>query len=138
MITKNDYRIGVRNGDLGEIVQIYDEPQVDSFGQDIYGLINIDNRSIDMTAQVQNLLDLGYAITTHKSQGSQWDTVILILENRALHMLDKNLLYTGATRAQKKLIICCENSDLIQKAVHRGSMASSRRTNLLHHLHQDW
>ena len=133
MVVKNDYTIGVRNGDLGVIAELYDEPTEDGS----YGLVRIDRRDVEMTLDMLNLLDLGYAITTHKSQGSQWDTVILVLESTALNMLDKNLLYTGATRAQKKLIICCDEPDLIQKAVDRGSIASTRTTNLLHHLHAD-
>ena len=53
-------------------------------------------------------------------------------------MLDKTLLYTGVTRAQKKLIVCCEDMDLVQKAVDRGSVAFLRKTNLLQHLKADF
>ena len=53
-------------------------------------------------------------------------------------MLDKTLLYTGATRAQKKLIVCSEDMDLIQHAVDRGSIALQRKTNLLQHLNAEF
>ena len=53
-------------------------------------------------------------------------------------MLDKALLYTGATRAQKKLIVACEDPDLILDAVDRGLIAHQRKTNLLQHLHADF
>ena len=83
-------------------------------------------------------MDHGFAVTIHKSQGSQWENVILVLDRAAENMLDKTLLYTGATRAQQKLIICCEDEALIDDAVARGSIASQRHTNLLHHLNNDF
>lgn len=134
LIMKNDYDIGVRNGDLGTIVDIFDEATED--GQ--LGSIKIDGRTIDLNANLLDKMNLGYAMTIHKSQGSQWENVVLVLDRRAMHMLDKTLLYTGATRAQKKLIVCCEDMDLIQQAVDRGSIALQRKTNLLQHLNADF
>jgi exodeoxyribonuclease V alpha subunit len=134
LIMKNDYDIGVRNGDLGTIVEIFDEATED--GQ--LGSVKIDGRTIDLNENLLDKMNLGYAITIHKSQGSQWENVVLVLDRRAMHMLDKTLLYTGATRAQKKLIVCCEDMDLIQQAVDRGSIALQRKTNLLQHLNADF
>ena len=91
-----------------------------------------------ITDEVLDKIDLGYAITIHKSQGSQWENVILILDEKARRMLDKTLLYTGVTRAEKKLVICCENLELIEDAVARGSIAQQRNTNLLEHLNTDY
>ncbi|MGK7661286.1 AAA family ATPase [Marinovum sp. E06] len=134
LIMKNDYEIGVRNGDLGTIVEILDEPTED--GQ--LGWVEIDDRMINLNADLLDKMSLGYAMTIHKSQGSQWENVILVLTRRAIHMLDKTLLYTGATRAQKKLIVCSEGMGLIQHAVDRGSIALQRKTNLLQHLNTDF
>lgn len=134
LITKNDYDIGVRNGDLGTIVEIFDDMTED--GQ--LGLVNIDGRMIDLNTDLLDKMNLGYAVTIHKAQGSQWENVILVLDPDAQRMLDKTLLYTGATRAQKKLIVCCEDMDLIQQAVDRGSIALQRKTNLLQHLNEDF
>ena len=52
-------------------------------------------------------------------------------------MIDKTLLYTGVTRAENNLIICCEDDKLIECAIARGSVAHSRQTNLLAHLLSD-
>jgi len=134
LIMKNDYDIGVRNGDLGTIVDIFDEATED--GQ--LGSVRIDGRMIDLNANLLDKMNLGYAMTIHKSQGSQWENVVLVVDRRAMHMLDKTLLYTGATRAQKRLIVCCEDMDLIQQAVDRGSIALQRKTNLLQHLNADF
>lgn len=50
-----------------------------------------------------NALDLGYAITIHKAQGSEWDKVFLIMTNSHSPMLSRELLYTGMTRAKQQL-----------------------------------
>lgn len=137
LITKNDYNIGIRNGDLGVIETIFEDQDLEADNQ-IFGVLNIDGRKIDLTHDVLDKMELGYAITIHKSQGSQWRNVILVLDEQAHRMLDKTLLYTGVTRAEKNLIICCENDDLIQDAVAKGSIALRRNTNLLEHLSTDY
>jgi exodeoxyribonuclease V alpha subunit len=134
LIMKNDYDIGVRNGDLGTIVEIFDEITEDGR----LGSVEINGRMIELNANLLDKMNLGYAMTIHKAQGSQWENVVLVLDRRAMRMLDKTLLYTGATRAQKKLIVCCEDMDLIQQAVDRGSIALQRKTNLLQHLNSDF
>ena len=134
LITKNDYDIGVRNGDLGTIVEIFDEQTEDGH----LGCVKIGGRMFDLNADLLDKMSLGYAMTIHKAQGSQWENVILVLNRRATHMLDKTLLYTGATRAQKKLIVCSEDMGLVQQAVDRGSIALQRKTNLLQHLDADF
>lgn len=133
LITKNDYSIGIRNGDLGFIKTIYDNSE-----EGVFGVLNLDGREIDITLDVLDKLELGYAITIHKSQGSQWQNVILVLDKDAERMIDKTLLYTGVTRAENKLIICCEDDQLIEGAIARGSVAHSRQTNLLEHLNTDY
>ena len=137
LITKNDYNIGIRNGDLGVIETIFEDQDLEADNQ-IFGVLNIDGRKIDLTFDVLDKMELGYAITIHKSQGSQWRNVILVLDEQAHRMLDKTLLYTGATRAEKNLVICCENPDLIENAVTKGSIALRRNTNLLEHLSSDF
>ena len=134
LVTKNDYKTGIRNGDLGTIVKVFDEATEDGR----LGLLKIDGRTIDLSVDMLDNLNLGYAMTIHKSQGSQWENVVLALDQGAIRMLDKTLLYTGVTRAQKKLIVCCEDMDLVQKAVDRGSVAFLRKTNLLQHLKADF
>lgn len=134
LITKNDYAMGVRNGDLGTIEEIYDEMTDDGS----LGVVNIDGQTIDLNSNLLEKMSLGHAITIHKAQGSEWENVVLVLDQAAHLMLDKSLLYTGATRAQKKLIVCCKDMGLIQKAVDRGSIAHQRKTNLLHHLNADF
>ena len=133
LVTKNDYTLGVRNGDLGVITEVYTEPN----DADVMGKLTIGSRVLDITEELLMKLDHGFAITIHKSQGSQWKNVILVLDRAAENMLDKTLIYTGATRAQKKLIVCGEDAALIDDAVSKGAIAQKRNTNLLKHLQLD-
>lgn len=61
-----------------------------------------------------NNLILGYAITVHKSQGSEWEKVYLCLHNSHNTMLSRELLYTAVTRAKKELFVICEPDTFIK------------------------
>lgn len=61
-----------------------------------------------------NKLDLSYAITVHKSQGSEWDKVFLLLHSSHNAMIKRELLYTACTRAKNHLLIVCEKDSLIK------------------------
>ena len=130
LVTENDYALGLRNGFLGSILKAYDEPIDGS-----YGIAQIDGDEVQLTESVMSKLELGFSITIHKSQGSQWDNVILALpaSRAAERMLDKTLLYTGATRARQNLVVCCPNREIIRRAVKRGSLSSMRTVNLQYH-----
>lgn len=76
-----------------------------------------DNNETDYTiqtaAEINNLL-FGYALTIHKSQGSQWEKVYCIFHCSHNRNLQRELLYTAITRAQKELYIICEPETFIQ------------------------
>lgn len=95
--TENNYNKGVFNGDIGFITKI------DSEEREI--IVNFDGFDViyDMTELDQ--ISLAYAITIHKSQGSEYHTVIMPILTQHFIMLNKNLLYTGITRAKKRLIL---------------------------------
>ena len=61
-----------------------------------------------------NSLILGYALTVHKSQGSEWDKVFLCLHNSHATMIQRELLYTAVTRAKKELFVICEEDTFIK------------------------
>lgn len=65
------------------------------------------NAKIDKAAEVNNML-LAYALTVHKSQGSEWRKVFLVFHQSHATMLQRELLYTGVTRAKEELYIICE------------------------------
>lgn len=63
-----------------------------------------------------NSLLLGYALTVHKSQGSEWRRVFFIVHNSHATMTQRELLYTAVTRAKEELIIICE-TDTFEKGI---------------------
>lgn len=63
--------------------------------------------SIDSAAEVNNML-LAYALTVHKAQGSEWRKVFLTLHQSHNTMVQRELLYTGVTRAREELYVICE------------------------------
>ena len=125
MVTRNDYEADIRNGDLGTITELFPAPDRHGAG----AAMTIEGRSIPLTLDVLNSLSLGYAVTVHKSQGSQWPVCILMLPPHASHMTDRSLLYTAATRASERLILCGDFA-LVRHGVTRISRSTGRRTNL--------
>ncbi len=92
---RNNYDLGVFNGDIGVI------DRIDPLAMTAAVLFLPDRRSV--TYQRENLLelDLAYAVTVHKSQGSEFEAVIIPLLTQHYKMLYRNLVYTGLTRARR-------------------------------------
>ncbi|MDP9010774.1 MAG: ATP-dependent RecD-like DNA helicase [Pseudomonadota bacterium] len=78
-------------------------------------------------AEMLDDLELGYAITVHKAQGSQWPRVIVAVTGNRL--LDRTLLYTAATRAQRQVILV-GNEAAARHATSSQPRAAGRRVNL--------
>lgn len=95
IVVQNNYEIEVFNGDMGIVQKINDE----------YVEVLIDDDVKRIPRNYFKILELSYAITIHKSQGSEFDAVILPVFPEHNFMLDKQLIYTGMTRAKKLLIL---------------------------------
>lgn len=104
----NDYKREVFNGDLGIINSI------DTTEQEV--VVNFGERSITYDYPDLNEIALAWSISIHKSQGSEYPVVILPLYMQHYLMLNRNLLYTGITRA-KKLVIVVGSKKAISIAV---------------------
>lgn len=81
-------------------------------------MLDSDTEKTLKTAAEVNALLLGYALTVHKAQGSEWDKVYCIFHNTHAMMMQRELLYTAVTRAKKELIVICE-PDTFQAAIKR-------------------
>ena len=114
MVTQNDYKLGVYNGDMGKLVGIHG----DCLTVKIHGVSPDDPDTLvdfPFEAAIEKL-KLAYAISVHKSQGSEFDTVILPVNRSQGRMLQRNLLYTAVTRARKQVWLLGEE-EAIRKAI---------------------
>ena len=94
---------GVFNGEIGRIEKV-------SLSEKKVKIRFDDNRICWYEFSELDQIDHSYAITIHKSQGSEFDVVILVVPQTAPMLLTRNLLYTGITRAKKLLIIVGNNN----------------------------
>ncbi len=109
--TKNSGEIS--NGDVGFIRNIFTDEE-----DQITATIGFGDRSREYTHEDMDVIDLAYAMTIHKSQGSEYDTVIVPILMGYYIMLRRNLLYTAITRAKKKVILVGEKKALFT-AIHK-------------------
>lgn len=118
MQKQNNYDKGVFNGDIGEIFAV----------QDHVVYVRYPEQDVKYEGQELDEITLAYAITVHKSQGSEYHTVIMTLVNSHAIMLQRNLLYTAVTRAKSKVILVGTKTAL-RTAVQ--NIRTSRRFTLL-------
>lgn len=114
----NNVDDNVFNGDIGSIRLIKNKEK------QVY--IDFDNNMIKYTPANYSNIKLGYAISIHKAQGSEFDYVVIPVLNKYNNMLYRKLIYTGITRAKKKLILIGEVSAFV-KSIH-NTREDNRRT----------
>lgn len=109
--TSNNYRLStpIYNGNIGIVKSIWYSEEADSRIMTI-DFIGIGN--VDVPEDYWLGIELGYAITVHKYQGSQSKNVIFGLDFTAYSLLTRELVYTGITRAQKKCYLICQTGAL--------------------------
>lgn len=99
-----DVGFGVFNGDIGKIVSIDDDNDVIT--------VLYDDREVDYTQDIFDEIDLAYAATVHKSQGSEFPVVIMPVFSGLPMLTSRNLLYTAITRAREMLILVGSEEDV--------------------------
>lgn len=97
MCTRNDYEREVYNGDIGQITSL------DAQSGELE--VGFDSRRVKYGRSALGDLELAYAITVHKSQGSEYPAVVVALGSEHFVMLRRNLLYTAMTRARRLLVL---------------------------------
>ena len=127
MQIRNDYDKEVFNGDIGTITK------VDTEERELTVLF--DEREVVYDVTELDELTLAYAVTIHKSQGSEYPIVVMPFTMSHFVMLQRNLLYTGVTRAKKILVLVGE-----KKAVYyaiKNETTTGRNTCLARRLKPD-
>lgn len=113
--TQNDYDLGLMNGSLGTVVRA-DGPFV------------VNWEGMELTLTDLSRMEHAYAITVHKSQGSQFKRVIIpVFESK---LLDRTMLYTAITRAREQVVLIGDRT-VLHKAVTEPPSSSIRKTGLV-------
>lgn len=130
LCTRNLWDRGLQNGSLGVVVQVEDEPRIlttengEDNGLALAWVDWDDGVRRPIVEEMLDDLELGYAITVHKAQGSQWPRVIVPLTGHRL--LDRTLVYTAVTRAQQQVLLVGDEA-AAKAAVEGMPKAQSRQ-----------
>ncbi len=100
----NQPESNVFNGDMGEVVSIFKAAETAEKKEMM--VISFDSTEVTYEKSDLNQITLAYCCSVHKSQGSEFQTVIMPVTRSYMKMLRRNLLYTGITRAKNFLILC--------------------------------
>jgi exodeoxyribonuclease V alpha subunit len=111
--TQNNYQREVFNGDVGRVTAV-DEAEREL-------TVEFDGRPVAYDFGELDELMLAYALTIHKSQGSEYPAVVIPLHTQHFVMLQRNLLYTGVTRG-RKLVVLVGSRKALEMAVQRQEM----------------
>ena len=112
MQTKNNYDKGVFNGDFGIVIETNEE-------NGKFKVLYDNEKVVEYFRDEMDEISKSYAITVHKSQGSEFPAAVVLLLNQHYLMLQRNLLYTAMTRA-KKLLILIGGTKSIEMAVRNA------------------
>jgi len=97
LLNEENNNMGIFNGETGVVLKIDNKKVFVDYGEKIIKYSGLDFKQ----------LELAYALTIHKFQGSSCKNVILILDSRSYYQAKRSLLYTGLTRAKEKLVFIC-------------------------------
>jgi exodeoxyribonuclease V alpha subunit len=124
MVVQNDYKLAVYNGDVGKLVHI----GTDELVVRVHGVGNDPDAEVRFPFDQASKLRLAYAVTVHKCQGSEFDTIIMPLVSTQGRMLQRNLFYTAVTRARKRVWILGEGG-AVARAI-QNDQVQDRNTKL--------
>jgi exodeoxyribonuclease V alpha subunit len=120
MLTRNQHDLGLSNGDVGLVVA---DPSSNAYRAYFLAGSGFQGVSINRLLSVQT----AYAMSIHKSQGSEYEHALVVLQDHAEKSLTRELLYTGVTRAKRFLSVFQARSGLIEQSV---SMRAKRTSGL--------
>lgn len=121
IFTKNHTKSEIQNGTLGRLVSLANKEH--------YGLVELEGsgRIITLTQTLLDSIKPAYALSLHKAQGSQFERVIIPINNS--RMIDQNWLYTAITRAEKEVHLIGPQL-FLEQAISRKGATQKRKTGL--------
>lgn len=119
MMQRNNYSLGLMNGDIGITLQ---DPQSNQL-RVVFQLADGSLKWV-LPSRLSDV-ETAFAITVHKSQGSEFTHCCLVLPPDNSPLLSRELLYTGITRAKQQFTLLCANPALLQQAIARRVARSS-------------
>lgn len=119
MITRNDYGTGVFNGDIGLTLADPDRPG----SMRVYFLEGERVRSV-LATRLRHV-ETAYAMTVHKSQGSEFRHTVMVLPGEHSAVLARELVYTGITRASERFTLVAPNAAVLEEAIARRTQRAS-------------
>lgn len=129
LFTQNNHDAGIQNGSLGTLIS--SDASEDDFGATHFGVVQLDTGSeVVLTQAIQESMELGYCITLHKAQGSQFPRVIIALQQGRI--VDRAWLYTAITRAESEVHIVGSASEL--SAITQAPSFAHKRLSYLEQL----
>ena len=128
----NDAQLNVFNGDIGYITDLIPAKYTESKQDEI--MMDFDGSEVTYPRNEWLKITLAYAMSIHKSQGSEFQVVILPITRQSGRMLQRNLIYTAVTRSKSKLILLGEHSAFDYAIKNEGD---KRKTFLVQRFDQD-
>lgn len=125
LVTKNNYDKNVFNGDMGVVKEVKD-------GGVVMTMEGPETMEVELNAMESKQLQLGYAITVHKSQGGEKPVIIMACSPSHTFSMNKNLIYTGVTRGKDHVVMVGSTRTLAN--VLRKKEKTYRLTGLIHEI----
>jgi len=128
MMTYNDYQLGLSNGDIGLCLQRLREGnrQFEVYFPSL-------DKWVPATRLPKNI-ETAFALTIHKSQGSEFQHVAVVLDQAAQNLLSKELIYTAITRAKSVVSLLADRQALVQALTVKTSRNSGVLEKVNEHL----
>jgi exodeoxyribonuclease V alpha subunit len=123
MVTRNDPGLGLFNGDTGLVLRAPGLPQEGGGLLHAWFATGQGLRSVAVSRLPD--VDTAFAMTVHKSQGSEFDHVLMVLPDEDLPVLTRELLYTGITRARRQLTLAYANETVLARCVEKRTRRMS-------------
>jgi exodeoxyribonuclease V alpha subunit len=125
MVTRNDYGLGLMNGDIG-IALPMENGAATGGGKTLRVVFPMPGGGFKKVLPSRlNDAETAYAMTVHKSQGSEFDHTALVLPDVSSPVLTRELVYTGITRARRWFTLLCPEGELLDEAVSRSAHRAS-------------